>query len=64
MANKKHITVGKAAKILAVAPNTIRSWGESGHLTEYRHPCNNYRLFLLAEVNRLRRKIERPAKEN
>jgi len=58
MANKKHIQVGEAAKILAVAPNTIRAWGAAGHLTEYRHPCNNYRLFNLAEVQRLRRKIK------
>ena len=58
MAYKKHIKVGEAAKILAVAPNTIRAWGAAGHLTEYRHPCNNYRLFNLAEVQRLRRKIK------
>ena len=58
--NKRHVCVGEAAKVLGVAPNTVRAWGERGALKEYRHPCNNYRLFLLSELKQLKKKIDSP----
>jgi len=56
----RFLTVSEAAALLAVAPNTVRAWGAAGKLTEYRHPVNNYRLFKLAEVEKLSRKIAAP----
>ncbi len=56
----RFLTVSEAAKLLSVAPNTVRAWGASGKLTEYRHPVNNYRLFKLKDVEKLRRLIETP----
>ena len=54
------LTVSEAAKLLSVAPNTVRAWGAAGKLTEYRHPVNNYRLFKLKDVERLSRRIAAP----
>lgn len=45
-----YITVKEAAELLDVAPNTVRAWGASGRITEYRHPANNYRLYRRDEL--------------
>lgn len=64
MANRPRlITVGEAARILAVAPNTVRAWGATGALTEYRHPVNNYRLFRAADVTKLKKTIDQPQRK-
>lgn len=54
------LTVKQTAKVLQVAPNTVRSWGALGKLPEYRHPVNNYRLFKATDVEKLRSQIEQP----
>ena len=59
-ANDEFLTVKQAAERLGVSPNTVRSWGASGKLPEYRHPLNNYRLFKVNDVEKLRRKLEQP----
>ena len=56
----KFLTVKEAAETLGVSPNTVRAWGASGKLPEYRHPINNYRLFKETDVERLRLKIAEP----
>ena len=53
-------TVKQAAERLGVSPNTVRTWGASVKLPEYRHPLNNYRLFKVKDVEKLRRKLEQP----
>jgi len=58
----RFLTVSEAAELLSVAPNTVRAWGASGKLTEYRHPVNRYRLFLAKDVEKLRRLIQSPDK--
>ena len=40
---KKYYTIKQAAKILGVAPLTLRNWDKKGKLKAYRHPANNYR---------------------
>jgi len=56
----KFLTVKETAEALGVSPNTVRSWGASGKLPEYRHPLNNYRLFKESDVERLRRQLAEP----
>jgi len=55
------VLVKEAAELLGVCPNTIRSWGENGKLTEYRHPVNSYRMFKRNEIERLLKKMTVPA---
>lgn len=50
MQNEGFVTVKQAAKILDVAPNTVRAWGAAGKITEYRHPANSYRLYKQNEL--------------
>ncbi len=54
--------VKEAAELLGVCPNTIRSWGASGKLTEYRHPINDYRMFKRKEIENLLRKLSKPVR--
>ncbi len=56
----KYMTVKEAAEALGVSSNTVRAWGESGKLPEYRHPLNNYRLFDTGDVDRLVSIIAKP----
>ena len=53
----KHVTVIHAANYLGVAPNTIRSWADTGALKGRRHPVNNYRLFDMRKLKAIRKKI-------
>ena len=54
----RFLTVSETAKLLSVAPNTVRAWGAAGKLTEYRHPINNYRLYKLSDIQELLQMIE------
>lgn len=55
-----YLLVTEAAEYLGVSPNTIRNWGRDGQLTEYRHPINNYRLFRICDLERLKKKLDSP----
>ena len=55
-----YVSVTEAVAMLEVAPNTVRAWGASGKLSEYRHPVNNYRLFKVSDLTRLKKRIENP----
>ena len=57
------VLVKDAAELLGVCPNTIRSWGDGGKLTEYRHPVNDYRMFKKKEIERLLKKMTKPVKK-
>jgi len=52
------VWVKEAAEILGVCPNTIRSWGAQGKLTEYRHPINNNRLFKRSDLKKVLQNLE------
>jgi excisionase family DNA binding protein len=41
----EYVRIAKAAEYLGVHHNTLRNWGRTGKIPEYRHPVNNYRLF-------------------
>lgn len=55
---QKFIQIKEAAKMLGVSKLTLRNWDKSGKLTAYRHPMNNYRVYILKEVDSILRKIE------
>ena len=56
------IRVKEAAELLGVSPNTIRAWGASGKIPEYRHPVNNYRLYKREELESLMKRLDRPTR--
>jgi DNA-binding transcriptional MerR regulator len=53
-----YVRVQEAAKILGVAPNTIRAWGAAGKIQEFRHPINGHRLYRREDLVTIFRKIE------
>jgi len=59
---KKYITVKEAARLLGVAPLTLRNWDKAGKLKAYRNPVNNYRIYKTEEINLFLRKIESKGK--
>ena len=54
------VSVKDAAELLGVVPNTVRSWGAAGKITEYRHPVNNYRMYKRTEHDTLIDTAQRP----
>lgn len=56
------IRVKEAAELLEVSPNTIRAWGASGKIPEYRHPVNNYRLYKRNELEGLMKRLDESRK--
>jgi excisionase family DNA binding protein len=56
----EYLTVKAACELLGISPNTLRNWGNTGKLKEYRHPVNNYRLFERTELERLRERLRHP----
>ena len=55
---KLHVTIAEAAKCLGVTTSTLRNWDRRGKLTPRRHPINGYRIYDLADIDRLKREIE------
>jgi DNA (cytosine-5)-methyltransferase 1 len=47
------VRVKEAAELLGVSTNTVRAWGASGKIPEYRHPVNNYRIYKREELEEL-----------
>lgn len=60
---KEFVLVKEAPELLGVCPNTLRSWGASGKLTEHRHPINYYRMFKKKEIERLLKQIAKPVRK-
>ena len=48
--SKKFIQIKEAADLLGVSKLTLRNWDKSGKLKAHRHPINNYRVYLLGDV--------------
>lgn len=53
-----YLRVKEAAKVLGVAPNTLRAWGATGKIPEYRHPANRYRMYKQADLEQLNQQVE------
>jgi DNA (cytosine-5)-methyltransferase 1 len=56
----EYLTISSASQVLGVSPNTLRHWGATGKIQEYRHPLNNYRLFKQQDLEKLADRISRP----
>lgn len=52
------VTIRQAAKMLGVAPNTLRNWHRDAKIPVYRNPISGYRLFKRADLEKLVRQIE------
>jgi DNA-binding transcriptional MerR regulator len=52
------LTVKQASLILGINPETLRRWDRAGKLKAKRHPINRYRLYKLADIKKLKKKIE------
>ncbi len=52
------LTVKQAARFLGVADNTLRNWDMAGAIPVHRNPRNNYRLFAMADLQRVQEEIE------
>lgn len=61
---KRYLTVNQVAKIFGVTPLTVRNWDKSGRLAAYRHPVNNYRMYKIADVEILLRRLEQSKARN
>ncbi len=51
------ITIAEAARLLGVSLPTMRRWDDSGRFRARRHPINCYRMYLRADVLKLRKRI-------
>ena len=54
----EYVRIREAAEYLGVCRNTLRNWGRTGKVPEYRHPVNNYRLFKVSDLDKLLTKTE------
>lgn len=61
--DKKLLTIRQAAKELGVSPDTLRRWDRAGKLKSTRHPMNNYRLYNIENIQKLKKKLFSQAKE-
>lgn len=51
------ITIAEAAKLLNVSLPTLRRWDDNGKFPARRHPINSYRMYMRADVLKLRKRI-------
>jgi len=51
------VTTKQAARLLGVCCNTLRGWDLAGVIPVRRHSKNNYRLFAVADLERIRKEI-------
>lgn len=51
------ITIAEAARLLCVSQPTMRRWDDIGKFSARRHPINGYRMYLLDDVMKLRKRI-------
>jgi DNA-binding transcriptional MerR regulator len=53
-----YIKIKDVADILGVSRATLRNWDANGKLKAHRHPFNNYRVYKIADINRVLEMIE------
>lgn len=53
----EYITITQAARHLGVSANTLRNWEKLGKIRAYRNPYNRYRLYHIADLENILKKI-------
>lgn len=48
-----YVSLTETASLLGVSKETLRNWDKSGRLKSVRHPNNNYRMYVLSDVQKL-----------
>ena len=48
----KYINIKDVSKILGVSKMTLRNWDNTGKLSAYRHPINNYRIYRYEDISK------------
>src|SRR6266702_8194402 len=54
------LQVRDAATLLGVSEKTLRNWDKAGKLRPIRHPINGYRIYSAAELQKLKRELQKP----
>jgi len=55
--DKKLLTIRQAANELGVNPDTLRRWDRAGKFKATRHPMNNYRMYSIQTIKKLKTEI-------
>jgi len=55
---KIYLNINEAASMLGVTKLTLRNWDNAGKLKAFRHPINNYRVYLKSDIDQIIDKIE------
>jgi DNA-binding transcriptional MerR regulator len=55
----EYLRVKQAAAMLGIAPNTMRKWGATGKIPEFRHPANTYRLYRRSDLEKMIAQVEK-----
>ena len=50
LAMDNYVTIGEAAKLIGVSPETLRRWDKAGKFKSVRHPINNYRVYSESDI--------------
>lgn len=54
----KYLTINEASKRLGVSKLTLRNWDKADKLKAFRHPINNYRVYLESDIDKIISRIE------
>lgn len=54
---REYLKLGEASEFLGVTGNTLRNWEKAGKIKVYRHPINNYRLYLREDMSHLLKSV-------
>ena len=55
-----YLKIAEAAEYLGICQNTLRNWGRDGKIKEYRHSMNNYRLYKVSELRKVKDRLLKP----
>ena len=55
---KIYLNINEAASMLGVTKLTLRNWDKTEKLKAFRHPINNYRVYLRSDIDQIIQKIE------
>ena len=57
-----YLKTAKAAEMLGVSQNTLRTWASDGKIPVCRNPANGYRLFKRSDLNNFLAMAAKPVK--